>query len=304
MKKYKHKKTGEIATYENGVLKSSGFCVEIGVEPSKEFWEEVKETYPIDTEVKDTWTGSVYKKKTEKEWIITDGSPKYNIDESQIGEDKRFTLVKMPEKDYEILSFINKGNDSLFHKAKDGKYSASMKVTNGIFEEKELLSKPHFRIYSVRRLSDNEVFTIGQDVFFGDYGKIKSITINSGICYIGGEFGNSGKGFSCVISFVSKAEPVLFTTEDGVNIRKGDEVFIVELDGFKLSTSKHIANENWDTAGDPNYTKKYKRFSSKEKAEDYILMNKPCLSIMDIENIPEWDGLVDKLKLIVKGRLK
>jgi hypothetical protein len=41
MKKFKHKKTGEIATYENGVLKSSGFCVELGVEPSKEIWEEI-----------------------------------------------------------------------------------------------------------------------------------------------------------------------------------------------------------------------------------------------------------------------
>ena len=42
-KKFKHKKTGEIATYQDGVLKSSGFCVEIGVEPSSKFWEEIIE---------------------------------------------------------------------------------------------------------------------------------------------------------------------------------------------------------------------------------------------------------------------
>lgn len=42
-KKFKHRTTGEIATYKDGVLKSSGFCVEIGVEPSKEFWEEIQE---------------------------------------------------------------------------------------------------------------------------------------------------------------------------------------------------------------------------------------------------------------------
>ncbi len=43
MKKFKHLKTGEIAIYQDGVLKSSGFCVEIGVEPSSEFWEEIIE---------------------------------------------------------------------------------------------------------------------------------------------------------------------------------------------------------------------------------------------------------------------
>lgn len=43
MKTYKHKKTGEIATYKDGILKSSGFSVEIGVEPSSNFWEEIVE---------------------------------------------------------------------------------------------------------------------------------------------------------------------------------------------------------------------------------------------------------------------
>lgn len=41
MKIFKHKKSGEIATYKDGVLKSSNFCVEIGVEPSNEYWEEI-----------------------------------------------------------------------------------------------------------------------------------------------------------------------------------------------------------------------------------------------------------------------
>ena len=43
MKKFKHRKTGEIATYKDGILKSSGFAIEIGVEPSKEFWELIVE---------------------------------------------------------------------------------------------------------------------------------------------------------------------------------------------------------------------------------------------------------------------
>jgi len=40
-KVYKHKKTGQIAYYKDGVFKQNNFAVEIGVEPSSEFWNEV-----------------------------------------------------------------------------------------------------------------------------------------------------------------------------------------------------------------------------------------------------------------------
>lgn len=41
-KVYKHKKTGQIAYYKDGVFKQNNCSVEIGVEPSSEFWEEVR----------------------------------------------------------------------------------------------------------------------------------------------------------------------------------------------------------------------------------------------------------------------
>lgn len=40
-KVYKHKKTGQIAYYKDGVFKQNNCSVEIGVEPSSEFWNEV-----------------------------------------------------------------------------------------------------------------------------------------------------------------------------------------------------------------------------------------------------------------------
>ena len=64
-KKFKHKKTGEIATYQDGVLKSSGFCVEIGVEPSKEFWEEVVEKDYEILSFKNILTGIILKKDSQ-----------------------------------------------------------------------------------------------------------------------------------------------------------------------------------------------------------------------------------------------
>ena len=42
-RKFKHKKTGEIAYYKDGVFKQGRFCIEIGVEPSSEFWQEIVE---------------------------------------------------------------------------------------------------------------------------------------------------------------------------------------------------------------------------------------------------------------------
>lgn len=47
-KTFKHKTNGTIATYKGGVFKQGNFCIEIGCEPSSEFWEEL--TYEIITE--------------------------------------------------------------------------------------------------------------------------------------------------------------------------------------------------------------------------------------------------------------
>lgn len=41
-KKFKHKITGEIITYKDGVIKSGTFVLDMGCEPSSEYWEEVK----------------------------------------------------------------------------------------------------------------------------------------------------------------------------------------------------------------------------------------------------------------------
>lgn len=42
-KKFKHKKTGEIITYKDGVIKSGTFVLDMGCEPSNQYWEEIGE---------------------------------------------------------------------------------------------------------------------------------------------------------------------------------------------------------------------------------------------------------------------
>lgn len=65
------------------------------------------------------------------------------------------------KKDYEILSFITK-EGIIYVKNKEGRFSNSVQYTT--WTEKELLSKVVFNIHSVKRLSDGEVFTIGDKI--------------------------------------------------------------------------------------------------------------------------------------------
>ena len=83
----------------------------------------------------------------------------------------------------------------------------------------------------------------------------------------------------------------LFTTEDDVDIFEGDNFYSTRKDcsgiiikykgnSFEIASKKH---------------KDFVDFSTKEKAEEYILMNKPVLSLSDV-----WDHLsIKNRKLII-----
>lgn len=98
---------------------------------------------------------------------------------------------------------------------------------------------------------------------------------------------------------------ILFRSEDGVDIFEGDDVWGIEIitwDVFKRNslTDPKSVLENW----------LHGKFSTKEKAEDYILMNKPCLSINDIKPwYIKWrtsftkNSLIEGLEELVKSKL-
>ena len=242
MKKFKHRKTGEIATYKDGVLKSSGFSVEIGVEPSSKYWEEII------------------------------------------------------EKDYEILSLAR------FCSIKP-KITDVSDYGDGYIEA--LLKCDNARIHSVKRLSDSKIFTIGDNIQYYDKNtKIKSIYYNEhnqlsfkveGVfAPLTGVFGTSK---------LEKVKEVLFTTEDGVDIFEGDEFWFVN----NIKNGLYLLNHTVAKKGNDE-SKKVETipdFSTKEKAEEYILLNKPCLSINDINKLKcltfsNWDKF---LKESVKSKL-
>ncbi len=105
-------------------------------------------------------------------------------------------------------------------------------------------------------------------------------------------------------------EKPLFTTEDGVNIYEGDKYF-----QLAISFNPNFREAIYEEIARPNITYSYNckegreqlnkngryYFSTKEAAEEYILMNRPCLSVNDLLN----SGFLMREELIklVKSKL-
>lgn len=100
--------------------------------------------------------------------------------------------------------------------------------------------------------------------------------------------------------FLSKQNPVLFTTEDGVDIKQYEDYYYIQKHSFKIQYI-HSAQSK---------SEEYKRtletliyFKSKEKAEEYILLNKSCLSYNDLKGIEIKSTSRETIKEIIKSKI-
>lgn len=192
----------------------------------------------------------------------------------------------------------------IYYRCKDTSFinTASMHILN-----------PNPIIHSIKRLSDGEVFTIGDKVQHKagtDTGIINKITLEYGILlisYIGKYKNSEGWQFTNAIRVVNHLKQPLFTTKDGVEIYKGDKFYFVTIvDNKKPYRTSGIWEVCKPTIGfvyEPEYEK---YFSTKEAAEEYVLMNKPCLSFNDVlKNVIIARGLDDlsQIKQLVKSKL-
>lgn len=174
---------------------------------------------------------------------------------------------KVIEKDYEILSFQHK-TENIFEVVYNNNYS------NKTFE--------NYNIYSIKRLSDGEVFTIGDKCKWNgngcsDTGIITKFEIKNDGLYAS----NSRCNFH--IKWVKRLKS-LFTTEDRVDLFDNDSYWwtcskaFAECPPYTVSEECkariHEENEDW---GDG-----VKIFSTKEAAEKYIEENKPKYSEIDM----------------------
>ena len=92
----------------------------------------------------------------------------------------------------------------------------------------------------------------------------------------------------------------LFTTEDGVDIFEGDEYWSVNKQDLFLKDA--VAKNSINVCNFTNGL--YLLFSTKEKAEEYIIMNKPVLCLQDIINTNVYAPIfMEKIKKIIEQKL-
>lgn len=204
-------------------------------------------------------------------------------------------------KEYEILSFITE--DMIFTKNSEGRYGNENSVYWTLEDELKAVKNGYRKIHSVKRLSDEEIFFIGDKVTYktGSNWIINNFSIDSDGDYMMASAGTL-KDPWCSISNenFSKSKTKLFTTEDGIDIFEGDKFYYI-MDNWRILEFECKTKESKSSNG--------LDFSTKEKAEEYILENKPCLSLMDCLKWATSDEKarlhlnLDKLKLLVKSKL-
>ena len=184
------------------------------------------------------------------------------------------------EKDFEMLSFFFNGG--IFKKTGEKQkhyltgenhnvFRANGKV-GLILEEPDSKYNENFYIYSVKRLSDGEVFTVGDNIkntnFLHLCGKITSLTLRDDTIVV------KYNGGRDLLRHISHNKQPKFKSEDGVNLNYDDDCYIVHkpLDNKTTLTYSKFRKELLPI---PSYRL---IFSSKEAAEKYIDLNKPAYS--------------------------
>ncbi len=224
-----------------------------------------------------------------KDYYMTNMENNFKLFPKKIVENYPEFWQPVVEKDYEILSLARfcsiKPTITDVSDYGDGYIEALLKCDNA-------------RIHSVKR-NDGEIFTIGDKIFPNN--KIYKFELKNDIlkiwhCDISFSTpiieGPSGQPGNCSwiegIDNIKKFKQPLFTTEDGVDIYEGDTFYYVKFTQYNMTVGKpfEIVKGNHPTFKyEPQYEK---YFSTKEKAEEYILLNKPVLSLNDIfKNVEE-----------------
>lgn len=190
-------------------------------------------------------------------------------------------VVEVPE--WEILSFTHSCCEPGHYTTlrSNGLYKYDKISGEGTATLKNMLSNDYIncKIHSVRRKSDREVFTIGDIVEHfrspADKGKITKLSFTESYFLV--EFEGTYEGvtphkfFNC-LSVIKHSKLPLFTTEDGVDIFKGDKYWFCRKNTFEGSNIiEHIAKEGSDCGSNG---RDYYYFSTRQAAKEYIAKNK------------------------------
>lgn len=196
-------------------------------------------------------------------------------------------LIK--EKEWEILSFKYDSEYPIIANIQsNGSYQSYLPMTqsSGGSTLNEMLMASRWSIYSVKRLFDNEIFSVGNKIEHSYTDKFenkitKTYTIKK-IYFLDTEnirfYVDEGLNFS--LEKLKKYTPkALFITKDGVEIFKGDTYWYMNKSHFQLE--KVIGPIECNKAP-INIDLLY--FSTQKAAMNYIDLNKPKYSEKDIQS--------------------
>jgi hypothetical protein len=292
-------------------------------EISPKYWQEIVDKNPLKLEVGKTYELQyIHCKSKPFKAIITKitshGYPwmeKLDHSGNGIVTDSYRLIREIVDRDYEILAF--KENNKPFNKIwkSDTQLKDCFCIVDGKtpFHNSYKLISLGLDIHSVKRLSDNTIFTIGDYVNYSNDKKydfiITSISIKNNDIYF---YGINGE-YSILNNKIKHIKKPLFTTEDGVDIFEGDVFYYPTGDFstvYKETTpvKSKISEKSYENLLKYCLVVSNHKFSTKEKAEEYMLMNKPCLSIEEVMNISynpaeSYTSSSRKLKELVKSKL-
>jgi hypothetical protein len=177
------------------------------------------------------------------------------------------------EKDYEILSYYQNSNlqrKNIYYKS---------------HRNWEYIEKLNYKIHSVKRLSDGEVFTVNDRVnYMGDRYTISRFEKLNEIFLVG------IVGMQCLLNLID-IEPIktpLFKTKDGVDIFEGDYYYWVDLDkgeNYLNISDKVKAHEG------TKLPKSSPAFSTKKAAKSYIEFKIPLFITEDGVDVFKGDNI-------------
>lgn len=192
---------------------------------------------------------------------------------------------EIKEKEYEILAYENiclSGSRLALHKKNPQKFSNIDKciIKKGDIGTGECsdfkYAETRFNyggtdtiIYQVKRLSDEEIFSIGDET---NQGIIIQFIINDNYIYVKVK---DGKNYTYTLRSLQNKKQLLFLTEDGIKKYVGDTMYSVnEFNNWTI----------WNVTLTDSDISPIKWWSSEKAAQEYILLNKPCLSVNDVIN--------------------
>lgn len=173
------------------------------------------------------------------------------------------------EGDYEILKVI-------------AKYSSPSYSPGDFIDYDKMID--YDQIYSVKRLSDGEVFTVGDMIDYPSIPntKIELLTLANNKIVVWGKFISHMNGF-VLLDGITKSRLPLFTTEDGVGVYENDVAWYVDLSESPIEAVKTSIRSYHKYTNREDGIYLY-LFSTEELANQFIEENKPQYSKKDMLN--------------------